>query len=250
MGAWGYGIRQDDFVLDVVGVFEDGLKSGLSVASATEAVQAKFTAAIDDDVDGPLLWIALADVQWSYGELDPGILERVRVDLASGRSLEPWRDDPRGLARRAAALQAFLGKIAAPNPRPKKRPKVVVRAPKFQAGDCLAIRVSNGHYAAALVLAADDSLPEYGRNLVGLLDYLSPERPPIDLFRRRQWLAVTHGTGDTDVAIAWYLPIGFRATKARLEVVGRIEILESDPTDSRSHRRWTAIGEEAIAHAR
>jgi hypothetical protein len=52
MGAWGYGIRQDDFVLDVIGCFEDLLKAGQSVRDATTAVKARFAAAIGDDDDG------------------------------------------------------------------------------------------------------------------------------------------------------------------------------------------------------
>ena len=61
MGAWGYGIRQDDFVCDVIGAFEDELKAGRSVAEATETVTSQFSGAITDPVDGPLLWIALAE---------------------------------------------------------------------------------------------------------------------------------------------------------------------------------------------
>lgn len=87
MGAWGYGIRQDDFVCDVIGVFEDLLKAGKSVREAAEAVTSKFTAEIKDAEDGPLFWLALADMQWTYGELDPQILNRVKEDLDSGRSL-------------------------------------------------------------------------------------------------------------------------------------------------------------------
>jgi hypothetical protein len=43
----------------------------------------------------------------------------------------------------------------------------------------LSIRLSNGQYAAALVLAADHSNVEYGVNLIGVLDYLSLEKPTI-----------------------------------------------------------------------
>ena len=53
MGAWGYGIRQDDLVCDVIGVFEDLLKAGKSVREAAEAVTSKFTAEIKDAEDGP-----------------------------------------------------------------------------------------------------------------------------------------------------------------------------------------------------
>ena len=135
MGAWGYGIRQDDFVCDVIGVFEDLLKAGKSVSEAAEAVTSKFTAEIKDAEDGPLFWIALADMQWTYGELDPQILNRVKEDLDSGRSLALWTEDQRGLARRRAALEKFISKIGQPNRRPKKPPKIIVRAPKFRPGD-------------------------------------------------------------------------------------------------------------------
>lgn len=246
MGAWGYGIRQDDFVLDVVGDFEDRLKAGQGAADATNAVKAKFAAAIEDTDDGPLFWIALADLQWLYGELEPQVLKRVQDDFDSGRSLDPWREDPRGLSRRRATLEKFISKIAAPNPRPKKPPKIVVRAPKFAPGDCLSIRLANGQYAAALVLAADHSIVEYGKNLVALLDYLSPEKPTIEVFRNRKWLVLTHHNWSSKLALAWYQHVGFRAAKGRLDIVGHVEILGSDPKDSNMYSGWAGIGEEAV----
>ena len=246
MGAWGYGIRQDDFVCDVIGMFEDLLKAGKSVAEASEAVRSKFIGAMQDADDGPLFFIALADMQWTYGELDPQILTRVKEDLDSGRSLAAWTEDQRGLARRKAALEKFISKIDQPNRRPKRPPKTVLRAPKFRPGDCLSIRLSNGQYAAALVLAADHSNVEYGTNLVGVLDYLSPEKPTIEVFRKRKWLVLRHHGESGTMAVAWYYHMGFRAVKDRLEIVGEVEIVGSDPKDSNTYLRWTGIGEQAI----
>lgn len=242
MGAWGYGIRQDDFVLDVIGVFEDVLKAGKSIRDATDAVRSKFAAEMMDADDGPLFWIALADVQWTYGKLEPQIRTRVKEDLEFGRSLEAWTEDQSGLSRRRAALEEFISKIAQSNPRPRKLPNVVVRAPKFRPGDCLSIRLPNGQCAAALVLVADHSIVEYGKNLVGVLDYLSSEKPTIEVFRKRKWLVLSHHVGST-MDIAWYHHLGFRAVKDRLEIVGEVEILGSDPKDSNFYRRWTGIGE-------
>lgn len=245
MGAWGYGVRQDDFVLDVIGDFEDLLKAGKSTAEATAAVRSKFAAEMMDADDGPLFWLALADVQWTYGELEPQIRDRVQEDLDSGRSLAAWTEDERGLSRRRVALVKFIGKIGQSNPRPKKLPKVVVRAPKFRPGDCLSIRLSSGQYAAALVLVADQSNVEYGRNLVGALDYLASEKPTIEVFRDRKWLVLNHRGGSTRDT-AWYDHMGFRAVKDRFEIVGVVEILDSDPKDSNFYRPWTGIGERAI----
>lgn len=246
MGAWGYGIRHDDFVLDVIGVFEDLLKAGHSVRDATTTVTSQFAAATQDPDDGPLFWLALADAQWTYGALDPQVLARVQGDFDSGRSLDAWREDPRGVLRRRAELERFIRRIAVPNPRAKKPPRTVVRAPKFQSGDCLSICVSDGRYAAALVLAADHSIVEYGRNLVGILDYLSPEKPPIEVFRARKWLVRAHPSHSNPMDIAWYQPVGFRAAKDRLEVVGRVDILDSDPKESNVYRGWRGIGEQVV----
>jgi hypothetical protein len=243
MGAWGFGIRQDDFVCDVIGAFEDLLKAGTSVADATTSVKSKFAGAIDDSTDGPLFWIALADVQWTYGGLEPYVLEHVKEDFHSGRSLIPWSEDPRGAARRRAALEKFIAKIERANPRSKKPPKTILRAPKFHPGDCLSIRLPNGQYGAAIVLAADHSLAEYGQNLVAVLDYQSLDQPTIEVFERRKWRVLTHPESDNKIDVAWYYPMGFRTVKDRLDIVGRVEILESDPKDSNTYRRWTGIGE-------
>lgn len=245
MGAWGYGIRQDDMVLDVIGVFEDALKNGSTVAEATAAVRAKFSSVLGDEDDGPLVWIALADAQWTCGALDPDVLEHVQTDYRSGRGLSRWEEDPRGLSRRRAALEKFIAKIQAANPRPKKA-RTIVRAPPYQPGDCLSLRQGNGEYAAALVLAADDSNAELGMNLIALLDYLSPQPPSLDVFRRRTWLVLSHHHFDQHMDIAWYLPPGYRTAKPAIEVVGQVEILPSDPKASDSYRRWSGIGEQAV----
>jgi hypothetical protein len=246
MGAWGHGIRQDDFVCDVIGVFDDLLKAGKSAADATEAVKSKFAAEIKDTDDGPLFWIALADAQWTYGGLEPQILRRVQEDFDSGRGLDRWTDDERVLSRRRAAIGKFISKISELNRRPKKPPKVVVRAPKFAPGHCLSIRLESGQYAAALVLAADHSDVEYGKNLIVVLDYLAPEKPTMQVFRERKWLVRTHHSWHNEVDLAWYQPVGFRAAKDRIEIVGQVEILDSDPKDSNSYCGWAGIGEQVV----
>ena len=245
MGAWGYGIRQDDHVLDIVGAFDDCLKKGGSLGDATSEVTSRFGASGGDDAD-PLVWIAIADLQWLYGQLDPLVLARVKEDFESGRSLAAWTEDQRGLVRRRAVLERFIEKIATVNPRPKRPPKTIIRARRFEPGDCLSIRLPDGRYAAALVLAADHSTIEYGLNLVGVLDYLAPEKPTLDVYRARKWLVLTHGNFNGQRNVAWHYPMGFRAVRDRIEVVGRVEILESDPRESSTYCRWNGVGEQVI----
>ena len=110
MGAWGYGIRRDDFVCDIIDEFDNVLKAGRSVADATKAVKSKFACQIKDTDDGPLFWIALADAQWTYGGLEPKVLRRVQKDFASGHGLDRWSHDRLALSRRRAAIGKFICK--------------------------------------------------------------------------------------------------------------------------------------------
>lgn len=153
----------------------------------------------------------------------------MKDDLRSGRSLSRWEEDARGLSRRRSGLEKFVAKIENPNPRPKKRPKVVVRPPKFRPGDCLSVGLENGRYGAALVLATNHSQLEYGRDFVGTLYYMSVAKPPLRVFRERKWLHLTHHSWQNELDLGWYMHVGFRARKDRLEVVGQVELLESDP---------------------
>lgn len=232
MGSWGYGIRHDDFVCDVIGAFEDVLKAGQSVAQATAAVTLRFGGAVEDPDDDPRFWIALAEVQWSYGALEAPVLERVHNDFTTGRSLFAWEEDRRGLARRRAVLEKFIKKLEVPKARPTRRVKTIVRAPKFAPGVCLSIHHLSGQYGAAIVLVADHTTPELGTNLVGVLDFSSNTLPTMDVFLERRWLRV-----------GWYYPTGFRKVRQRLEVVGVVEILDSDPKDSALYFGWGNVGE-------
>ncbi len=90
MGAWGVGIRQDDFGCDVEGAFEDQLKDGKTIDEATRYVHEHFANAVNDCDDGPLFWLALADMQWKYGDLDPAALQRVTEIVDSDTGMERW----------------------------------------------------------------------------------------------------------------------------------------------------------------
>lgn len=195
MGAWGVGIREDDFVLDVEGEFRDQLKDGKSVAEASQFVHQRYASSVEDRDDGPLLWLALADMQWTYGDLDPAVLERVTGILQAGTGMDRWGDPSEKLYRqRMAALDKFCRKISQPNPAPSKLPRRIMRKPKFTAGDCLSVELDNEQYGAALVLATDHSHPEHGRDLVGELNYLSGIPPTLDVFRQRCWLELPRET--------------------------------------------------------
>ncbi len=247
MGSWGFGVEQDDFVRDVLGEFDDRLKRGGSIESATQAVLVQFADAVDDTDDGPLLWLALARAQWRYGEASVDVLAKVRADFAAEAGLERWAEEgPTVLAKRRERLAKFVAEIERPNPKPRPFPKLVVRKPIFAPGDCLAVRLNDGRFGAALVLAADHSRPEYGRNLIGVLNYLGDTMPDETVFRGREWLILTHHNWHGEAEICWYSAPGFKAHKQRFTVVAQIHITESDPSDSTTYENWGYLGEQVV----
>jgi hypothetical protein len=240
MGAWGVGIRQDDFVCDVEGIFEDQLKNGKTIDEATRFVHERFAGVIDD----PLFWLALADMQWKYGALDAMVLRRVIEIVDDGTGMDLWGEPSEKLYKqRKGVLEKFRNKISQPNPKPSRLPKRVIRKPKFTTGDCLSIRLEDGQYGAALVLATDHSNPEHGMDLVGELDYMSNNPPTLDVFSKRRWLKHSH---EDSLSIWWFYSMGFRKMKPRITVLGNIPIVDTDPKDSSLYGGWHLLGQQVL----
>lgn len=246
MGTWGSGILQDDTVADVLDFVTARLKAGQALDVASAHAQSHFSEIQRDEDEAPLLWLAIAEVQWKYGVVDPAVLSRVRGDIESGRGLDRWRDDAEGLASRKAALARFLAKVAQVNPKPSALPKTVRRPAPFQDGDCLSVQLPDGQYTAALVLRTDNSNTEIGKNLVASLDYLQAVPPSRAVFELRDWLVLRHGkwTGQQD--IRWFLPAGFQKMKGRIKVVGNVNIRRSDPTNCSAHAGWNTLGDQIL----
>jgi len=245
MGSWGVGIRQDDFVCDVEGIFEDQLKDGKTIGEATRIVHAQFSNSLDDCYDGPLFWFALADIQWKYGDLDPMVLQRAIEIMDAEAGMDLWgKPSDKMYKQRKAVLEKFRHKISQPNPKPSRPPKRVIRKPKFKPGDCLSIELENAQYGAALVLKTDHSNPEHGMDLVGELDYLSNTPPTLKVFTERRWLTLEHLNGEGGLHISWYHSLGFRKVKSKITVLSNIPIVDSDPKDSSTFCAWNVLSRQ------
>lgn len=246
MGAWGFGILQDDTVSDVVGFFIDRLKAGDQLRLATAATVAHFAELEHDRDEAPLLWLAVAHVQWKYGSIDPSVLRRVRSDVEAERGLDRWRDDPKSLTRRKGALARFLAKIEQPNPKPSALPKLIVRKAPFRQGDCLSIFLPDGRYTAALVLAEDNTDPERGNNLIASLDYCGNVPPQLSVFEQRKWLVLSHGNWNNEQDVCWYLPVRFRSVRRRVTIVGNVPLKSRDPKESSTYVGWNHLGLQVL----
>lgn len=248
MGAWGFGVTQDDTVADVIGEFEDLVKSGTSVSKAFAMIAKEIDSSDSDPDDVPLGRIGLAYVQWRYsGTVAPKLIARIRKDHTTGVGLERWREaGPAELKRRRLKVQQFLERVSEPNPTPKPPPRQVVRAPKFQPGDCLSVLLENEKFGAALVLASDHSRPEYGHNLIATLDFMSDVPPTLSVFKARKWLRLTHHSWNNVLDVSWYGTERFRAQKDRFTVMGSIAILPTDALACKSYSGWHHLGEQVI----
>jgi len=246
MGSWGTAITANDTVSDVRDFMLDRLKAGASLAAASAQAITRFEEIERDADEAPLLWQAVALVQWKYGRVDEAILERIRGDIESERGLDVWRDDPKDLAKRKRALEAFLQKIQSANPHPSSPPKTILRRAPFEEGDCLAVRTEDGRYTAALVLKVNNQNPEYGMNLVAGLDYLEDKPPKLEFFEERKWLFKRHGSWNGEPDLDWYLPVRFRKESKRISVLGKTQIRRSDPHDARGHAAWNLLGHQIL----
>jgi hypothetical protein len=232
--------------------FKDTLKHGGTLDEATTLVFERHSATLRDSDDGPLVWLALGHCQWTYGgSADADVLDRILADLSRGAGLERWADEsPAVLKKRRDRMAAFIEKIREPNPKPSKFPKLIVRKPVFEQGDCLSILLDDGRYGAAVVLAADHSQPEYGRNLIGVLDWVGDAPPKAKTFRtvfgRRKWLRLTHHNWSGSLDVSWYTATRFRSFKDRVAVVDKTEITKKDPLSATSHSPWVRLGQQVL----
>ena len=216
------------------------------MAEASALVRKDFRALLSDPDEGPLFWLALAAIQWRHGPVQPDVLEQVGAVVREERGLDRWREDAKALAKRQEVLRRFVEQVALPNERPKPLPKWVVRQAVFRAGDCLAIGLDDGRYAAAVVLAADNSRPEYGTNLMATLDYLSVRMPALDEFERRRWLHKVHGQWKGQQALLWCSADRFKRERPRTQLVGQMVLRADDQRSCNSFGGWAQLGEQVV----
>jgi hypothetical protein len=246
MGAWGTAITSDDTVMDVADCMVASLKKGGNLTTATQTALLEYRDLLEDPDDGPLVWLAVAHVQWKYGLVENRILSKVCEDVEKGAGLELWAENPKNLKKRIEVLLKFVSKISHPNPKPSAYPKTVVRPAPFKAGDCLSVVIAEKQFGAVIVLAVDNRNVEYGLNLVGSLDYLSEHPPGKEVFEERKWLYLHHGKWNGRHDLFWVLPVGFAKLKERFSVVCQTDLRSFDPRESDYHSSWSGVGRQIV----
>jgi len=236
MGYWGISILSDDTSRDIYDSYMQMYNESLAHEDIREQLFDECAEMLDDVDDGPLFWLGFAKAQWECGALQDDVYQRVKTIIDTGAELVRWEEaGAKVLNKRKQVLQEFLEKISTPKEKPRKRRKVIPHPSIYAPGDCLAIKLSNGQYGAAFVLAVDnDSYPPDGQTLVGLIDYLSPEKPPLMLFERRSWLLSNYG-----IPIIWWCgACDYKRSDTSFELVGQLPLTSSDQRESSVSSTW------------
>lgn len=93
MGAWGYGIFDDDNASDIRDDFEEYIEEGLSITEATQKILEEYQEIIEEDEDdGPTVYLALASLQMEHRELQADIKAVALEIIEGGKGLEIWEE--------------------------------------------------------------------------------------------------------------------------------------------------------------
>ncbi len=111
------GVYADDEAQDARDAYREILRSGVDGAKATDRFLKEWKGAMKDSDDGPVIWFALADTQWTLGRLEDRVRDAVIKIIDDGSSLDRWHEAGAKLAKkREAVLLALKKKLLSPQP--------------------------------------------------------------------------------------------------------------------------------------
>jgi len=192
MGAWGPALFSDDLACDVRDAYRELIEDGVEDDDAVARVVAQYGETLEDPDEGPVFWMALAYTMSTVGRLTEAVGARALMAIERDLGLDRWRDDPRLLRRRQAALAKVRTQLTGPQPPRRKLRPPVRHVTDLEPGDVLGYRaraavalyrvarISESRVSVSPILVRMDfsghALPEPDR-----LDRI----PDVDLRRRR-----------------------------------------------------------------
>jgi hypothetical protein len=157
MGAFGFGLFQDDCALDVRDEWQALLASGIDEPEASRRLRETWKETLEDPDEGPVFWLALALAQHARGRLQDDVAARAREVVASGAGLERWREaGPKAPQRRTAALAAVAAQLAAPQAPWKPLKRAFRDGTKWTPGDIVSWSLPSGSAVAFRVLGTEE----------------------------------------------------------------------------------------------
>jgi len=177
MGAWGFGVFDDDVALDVRDAYRQELVEGKSSAAAMRSVLKHLKEEFSDSDDGPTAWLALATAQWDVGRLDERTKAKALKILDSEAGLDRWRESPKLLTKRRQGLAKLRKQLMSPQPAEKEfRPQKSSRRSweSWSLGEYFAYRLRQDEF----VLLRVQSTYSYGVSFA-IVRWHGAEVPPL-----------------------------------------------------------------------
>jgi hypothetical protein len=162
MGAWGGGLYDSDFALDLKGTINAVLRAPLS----DEEVLAELWASLGQgaaDVEALDYWLVLADQLERRGIRRPDIFERAIAIVAGGEDvamLEELEAEPKMLAKRRKETAKLLARLRDPRSAKARRPLKTPQPLLLAAGEALTWPTDGGNSINPYV--AEDQLWKLG----------------------------------------------------------------------------------------
>lgn len=147
MGAWGYGIFDDDDAADVRDDWIEHYKFTASSAKATEAVLKEHGSLINDEDIGPVIVVALALTLWKHGCLTDEWRNKALRVIDDGLGLDRWKEQgPKEVAKHQKHRDKARAQLISPQPpsnEGKFKPKKTIDC-GLRVGDVFSVPVSEG----------------------------------------------------------------------------------------------------------
>lgn len=200
MGTWGVAIFSDDLASDVRDDYREHLADGRSGPEATDLVLVDKVEELADGEAAPIVWLALAAAQSRVGRLEDRVRDRAIQIIDTDADLPRWREDPRALAKRQAALRRLRDELIGPQRPPRRIPKPVRSVCPWEPGSIVAFRRDDGrHLLLRLVATQGEHGVGGGRfGIFEVLDWVGRDIPELAEVDRlpaaaaRDWSAVGH----------------------------------------------------------
>lgn len=124
MGSWGAKLYQDDLAQDIKEDYKGKLRKGRTNKEALEEMIERYAEEIEDDDEGPVFWMLLADTMWNLGRLIPEVKEKAIQQIDEGKNLEIWKQEgtPKEYELRKRELSKLKEKLNSPMPEEKRIP--------------------------------------------------------------------------------------------------------------------------------
>jgi len=185
VGAWGTAIFTDDVACDVRDGYRQLVADGSSGPEATDRLLREWAEVLEDEEEGPIIWLALAAAQWDCGRLEEPVKAKALEIIDNGSSLAPWsiEGESRLLKQRQAVLAKLRDKLQSPQPAAKRIKKLPQNDCPWPVGEVLAFRLASGKSLLFHLVAKDDNSKVGCLPIFALLDWVDEQMPPAETIK-------------------------------------------------------------------